>query len=431
VWQHQSPIGSEAWWQGILDQIRSCDVFVVALSNDCLQSKPCLAEMDYAKALGLPVLPVIIGDVDSYRIEPIFGVQSVDFRNPDVASGATLVAAVRERAAERKQLPDPLPDPPPIPYEYLQRMGVEVLLDDPRSVAIDSPEELSPSEQSTIVAELHQALRQKDDESVPEDVRRLLRAAKPTKPRMRMMPKTVAIAGAAMVAVIAIAAIAVFVLTGRTSSSGSANKSAPATTTRPSTLVDVAALDGLLLSPDEIDRVMGATAMTVTKTSSTPYDDTTVISDPNCQAIGDEAEMSAYAGSGWSALRAQGLNTRTGAERRRLTAYVGEAVVLFPSTDQAAALLPTAQQRWQACSNRSFTYTPAGQETTVWDQGPVTATDGTLHSTASQVNSTGYACQRALTVRNNVAIDVDACSDNPADFAVDIVHKIAAKVAKQ
>ena len=379
------------------------------------------------------------------------------------------------------ELPDPSPDPPPNPYENLQRLGV----------AIDSPEELSPTEQSTILANLRQALGQEDDENVREDIRRLLRAlrrrsevthatadeiddllrrspgagdaaapperesdaahtaktstpepvspaisvgepatsaanAEPTQPRMGMTPKAVAIAGAAMVAVIAIAAIAVFLLS-------SANKSAPATTARPSTasaLVDVEALEGLLLSPAEINTVMGVTAMTVTKTSTEPYDDTTTISDPNCRAIGDEAELSAYAGSGFTALRAQALNPRTGAEQR-LTAYVGEAVVLFPSTDQAAAFLPTAQQRWQACSNGSFTYTPDGQPSMVWDQGPVTATNGTLHSTATQENSNGYTCQRALTVTKNVAIDVDACSHNPADSAVKIAHQIAAKVPWQ
>ena len=39
VWLDQSLIGGEAWWQRILHQIRSCTVFVVALSNSCLQSK--------------------------------------------------------------------------------------------------------------------------------------------------------------------------------------------------------------------------------------------------------------------------------------------------------------------------------------------------------------------------------------------------------
>ena len=166
VWLDQSLLGGEAWWSKILHQIQSCTVFLLAMSNYSLQSKPCRAEINYAKALGLPILPVLIGEVDSYRIDPIFTVQSVDYRNPDVTSGATLIAAVRERTAERKELPDPPPEPPPLPYEYLQRLGV----------AIDSPDELSPTEQTTILLELRRALRDEDDETVRADITRLLRA---------------------------------------------------------------------------------------------------------------------------------------------------------------------------------------------------------------------------------------------------------------
>jgi PknH-like protein len=39
-------------------------------------------------------------------------------------------------------------------------------------------------------------------------------------------------------------------------------------------------------------------------------------------------------------------------------------------------------------------------------------------------------CQRALTVANNVAVDVDSCGYNPDDSAVTAAQKIATKVAK-
>jgi serine/threonine kinase PknH len=149
VWLDQSLTGGEAWWTRILQEIRSCSVFVVALSNHTLRSKPCRAEMGYAKALGLPILPVQVGEVDSYRIDPIFTVQSVDYRHPDVTAGMALIAALRERAAERSELPDPLPEPPPIPFGYLQRLGT----------AVDSPEELSPAEQATMLFELRRPCR--------------------------------------------------------------------------------------------------------------------------------------------------------------------------------------------------------------------------------------------------------------------------------
>ena len=56
------------WWQAILERIRGCEVFVFALSNNALQSKPCLAELRYAQELGKPVIPIQIGPVESLRV---------------------------------------------------------------------------------------------------------------------------------------------------------------------------------------------------------------------------------------------------------------------------------------------------------------------------------------------------------------------------
>jgi serine/threonine kinase PknH len=471
VWLDQSLIGGEAWWQRILHQIRSCTVFIVALSNSCLQSKPCRAEIDYAKALGLPILPVIIGDVDSYRIDPIFTVQSVDFRNPDAASAAALIAAVRERAAERKELPDPLPPPPPVPYEYLQRLGV----------AIDSPEELSPTEQTTILADLRHALRQEDDESVREDIRRLLGALRrrseithgnveeiddllarypttrtePTPPPWQPQPqpqpqpmpappppppwpqppkpagnnrKALAIAAGAAAILIAVIVVVAFLVTGHKSTTSTATK--PTTTTPPPPQpLPVAALDGLLLTPDQINTAMGATAMTVDggTTYSSVQDDSAVVSDRDCVVMDGAAEPAVYAGSGWIAMRGQTVKEPGDS----WTHSVHQEVVSFASANDAAAFFSTSTQRWPACANRKFTVTLANTPATVWTVGPVSDTNGTLSVTKTVEGGDGYACQRALTVRNNVAVDVSACSNNPADSGVNIAHQIAAKVDRQ
>jgi serine/threonine-protein kinase len=58
--------------------------------------------------------------------------------------------------------------------------------------------------------------------------------------------------------------------------------------------------------------------------------------------------------------------------------------------------------------------------------GPVSNTNGTLSATVTGANSPG-ACGRALTVVNNVVIDVTACL-GPPDAAVNVAHQIAAKV---
>jgi serine/threonine kinase PknH len=71
----------------------------------------------------------------------------------------------------------------------------------------------------------------------------------------------------------------------------------------------------------------------------------------------------------------------------------------------------------------------------VWTVGPVSNTNGTLTATQTLGGKWVWmSCQRALTVANNVAIDVLTCSENQSDSqsdsAVNIANKIAAKVPK-
>ena len=40
-------------------------------------------------------------------------------------------------------------------------------------------------------------------------------------------------------------------------------------------------------------------------------------------------------------------------------------------------------------------------------------------------------CQRALTIRNNVVIDVSGCRKDPGDLGVNVLNQIAGKVDKQ
>jgi hypothetical protein len=58
--------------------------------------------------------------------------------------------------------------------------------------------------------------------------------------------------------------------------------------------------------------------------------------------------------------------------------------------------------------------------------GPLSNTNGTLSATVTPANSLGV-CDRALTVANNVAIDVTACV-GPPGAAISIADQIAAKV---
>jgi hypothetical protein len=167
VWMDEELGGGDSWWTEILDQIRSCDVFLFALSDKSVQSKPCRAELGYAQALELPILPVQIGQVTSYYADPIFTVQLVDFRDPTRKSAFDLLASLHERASRRTALPDPLPEPPPIPYEYL--LGLSASINDTTTV-------LPPQIQAQMLFELRTALSDEDDPVVLDEIRKLLRA---------------------------------------------------------------------------------------------------------------------------------------------------------------------------------------------------------------------------------------------------------------
>jgi hypothetical protein len=61
----------------------------------------------------------------------------------------------------------------------------------------------------------------------------------------------------------------------------------------------------------------------------------------------------------------------------------------------------------------------------------VSDTNGTLNVRRTWEANNGWNCQRALTVRNNVVVDVAACGYRQGDFGINIAHQIANKIPKQ
>jgi hypothetical protein len=77
--------------------------------------------LDDTNDLGLPILPVRIGRLNSMRLPP-FRIQQINYESlmygpRGARSGMVLTAALHALAADRKPLPDPLPEPPPTPGE--------------------------------------------------------------------------------------------------------------------------------------------------------------------------------------------------------------------------------------------------------------------------------------------------------------------------
>jgi serine/threonine-protein kinase len=213
------------------------------------------------------------------------------------------------------------------------------------------------------------------------------------------------------------------------SQTSTANSAPPSVTTVPP--IAERALEGLLLTPDQINTAMGASGMTVTSTVTTlPGNGPARVSDQACIPLSAAASTAVYADSGWTAVRGQELKwPATGTPLHD----VAQFVVLFSSSHDAAAFFATSAQRWLACSSRQFTVSApgTGMPDTVESVGPVANTNGTLSATLTSPANSSVTCQRALTVANNVAIDVQACNASPSDaVAVSVAHQIAAKTLK-
>ncbi|MCW2691105.1 MAG: hypothetical protein JWR37_5995, partial [Mycobacterium sp.] len=164
VWLDEELGGGEAWWREILDQIRGCEVFVVALSENMLESRACQSELQYAQELGKPILPVQVGPLASMRINPLAAMQVIDYRDPSIETGIELVSNVHARRAKGKPLPDPLPEEPSMPFAYLMRLASTI-----------SGSALSAQQQTTLVAELKAGLEEDgDDATARRDITQLL-----------------------------------------------------------------------------------------------------------------------------------------------------------------------------------------------------------------------------------------------------------------
>jgi len=219
-----------------------------------------------------------------------------------------------------------------------------------------------------------------------------------------------------------VAIVGICILSG--GCSGGSNQSTVKSTTTMSSLIPRPVvereLDDLLLTPEQISPVMGAKDMAITRRHDAMSDDSATMKPPECLAIDGAAQAPVYANSGYTAVRDRALN-----DGDNFTHYAEQAVVLFPTAKLAKLFAAGSLLRWPAC--HGYTHI---QSRTQWTVGPISDANGALSVIATQqeARAGGWACGRALAMKNNVIIDVNTCSPDPKNSAIDIANLIAVKV---
>ncbi|KPA10728.1 serine/threonine protein kinase [Candidatus Magnetomorum sp. HK-1] len=121
VWFDQNLQGGQSWWDNILAQIVDSDFFVCILSQWTVQSTACKKELQYAKDLGIAIIPILISEKNlSMNLLPpeLSKIQYLDYRNDDRKTILKFAKTFCEKVPAKK-VHEKLPPPPSIPISYL------------------------------------------------------------------------------------------------------------------------------------------------------------------------------------------------------------------------------------------------------------------------------------------------------------------------
>jgi serine/threonine protein kinase len=242
----------------------------------------------------------------------------------------------------------------------------------------------------------------------------------------RRGPRLGAVVGAVVIVVAALVVVAVLATKSRPPAP-QVSTGTP-TAAGPSGPLNSTALSGLLLPPEQVAGIVGAAALVQESFADSVIDDSQKLLQKDCIGVMAPAQHLVYADAGWTGVRSQAL--RNAGEGPRIYAVI-QAVISFPTVDAAKKLLVDQQSQWASCSGRTLSLAfPTPPTPQLWTAGTPADMDGTMIMTQTLKDGGGMQCQRALGVRNNVAIDVSACRYDIAEQALDIVHGIAAKIPR-
>ena len=186
----------------------------------------------------------------------------------------------------------------------------------------------------------------------------------------------------------------------------------------------IVALPAMLLDPVAVNEVMRATAMAVNPalTSTALYEDTT--DKPECGGVSANANLGVYSGSGWSSAQTRYLREPTEPTEHE----VFESVIGFSSADAAAKFVAAQSNKWPVCNGRYVTTTsPRGVPRTRW-VSTVSQENGMLTASSVEEGGRAWVCQHALTARNNVVVDVQACGSNVMQQGAAIAKMLADRI---
>ena len=156
TWRDSSLYGGGTWWEEILRRIAECDIFIALISRDAVNSTACQRELDWAEALGKPLIAVAVERIAFALPTGLSRGQVVDYSNPYSAQAGLALEEALATLPAAPRLRSPLPDPPAVPLAYLSDLIALVTFE----------QVLDHDQQRHIVRELEFALNSADPEAL-------------------------------------------------------------------------------------------------------------------------------------------------------------------------------------------------------------------------------------------------------------------------
>lgn len=206
---------------------------------------------------------------------------------------------------------------------------------------------------------------------------------------------------------------------------------AASSASEPRKLVPDSALAGSLLSADELNAIMGTSAMTPHPPVGQMGDHRNLLPNLNCLGVWQVTEAPIYESSHWKSVRQQMFRTP---DTDGWDTLVVQSVVSYRTADAARQFFTESTDRWSKCTNHNVNIQLNGQVLPAWRSGDLTKTDIQLampytRGSGDQTRS----CQRALSVVANLILDIQACKPQQqaaVTQAVDVADKIESKLPR-
>jgi serine/threonine-protein kinase len=183
------------------------------------------------------------------------------------------------------------------------------------------------------------------------------------------------------------------------------------------------AIDSVLLTADEVNSILETYAMSgsqrqgVMKVDRSTYgmaDNSSLVTPSSCVGVVFGAEHTVYADTSFEAMRDQTfarepyIYDATGSAPTDLE----QTAIVFPSAEQAQAVLTSAQDQWRSCAGGEIDQKAGPESGYSWKLSDVQR-EGDVLSVKMSSNGamTGAsACQQVLGIRDNVVITTRSCN---------------------